>query len=207
MKAVRLKRPSGSWSPPIVDEKVLHRSVVARLRPLDGPFVISEPGIGEGPPRTKAEAVDRFTARLLTSPVGTHLQVRNKAEQGIHGRVVETAPDAANTSGSPGVDLLVGFLNAEFAGQWQQWGIYVYKHIAGSGTWSDHSYVSRGHWCGRAIDVHPNSIAIGDAIVAKATAEPTIAAKLRYVLWRGVPNHYPNHIHWSFDDAGAPGSC
>lgn len=206
MKATRLKRPSGTWAPPIYLEKQLHRSVAARLRPLGGPFVISEPGIGEGPPRAKPEAIDKFTDRLMTSPVGTHLQVRNKAELGIHGRVVEVAPTIVNTTGSPGVDILVGFLNAEFAGDWESWGIYVYKHIANSSTWSDHSYVGTG-WCGRAIDIHPRTVAIGDAIHAKTTSDPNIMAHLRYVLWRGVPNHYPGHLHYSFDDGGAPGPC
>lgn len=206
MKAVRLKRPNGTWSPPIYDEAPLRKSITLRLKPLDGPFQITEPGVGTGPKLITKTAIDRTTNRLLVENPGTHLLTRNAAGKGVHGRVVETQPEPANTQGSPGVDLVVGWLNAEFHGQWEAWGIYVYKHIAGSSSWSDHSYVNNpAHWCGRAIDVHPQTMAIGDLIKAKAMAEPAIANALRYLLWR-VPDHY-DHLHFSMDDPGSPGRC
>jgi hypothetical protein len=173
---------------------------------IQGPVHLSEDGEDWGPDLDRGTGTDRLLTKLQGSQTGHAFRLWNKDKKGVHARVVEVAPEAANTGGSPGVDLLVGFLDEEFTNQWSSLGIYVYKHIAGSGTWSDHSYVGSG-WCGRAIDVHPASIAIGDAIQAKATAEPTIVAKLRYVLWRGVPNHYPGHLHFSFEDGGAPGSC
>lgn len=206
MRGVRLKRPNGTWSPPIFDEDPLRKSVKKRLAPLDGPFVIVEPGVGEGPALVKMEAADRFVNRMMKEPVGTHLKVQNLADKGVHGRVVEVAPSPANTSGSPGVDIVVGFLNAEFSGKWEAWGIYVYKHIAGSSTWSDHSYVNNpANWCGRAIDVHPASMSIGDTIKSRVMAENSITSRLRYLLWR-VPDHY-DHLHFSMEDPGSPGRC
>lgn len=205
MKAVKLKRPNGTWSPPIVREDELERSVRKRLHLLDGPFTITQPGVSSGPPRPKMEAAERFSARLWAGEVGLHLLCQNEANKGVHGRVVESAPTPVNTMGSPGVDLLVGFLNAQFPGRWEQWGIYVYRHIAGSSTWSDHAYVSRPNWCGRAIDIHPDTMTVGDLIKATVQKEPAIMNRLRYVLWR-VPDHY-DHLHFSFDDGGAPGRC
>lgn len=205
MRAVRLKRPSGSWSPPIHDEKALEKSVRARLKTIDGPVSITEPGVGTGPKLTKQIGGDRFVQRLMNESIGTHLLLLNDEKKGIHGRVVDVAPTAANTSGSPGVDLWVGFLHAEFPGQWESWGGYVYKQIAGTSTWSDHAYVSPGHWCGRALDVHPHSMLIGDRIKTATLGEPALAKELRYLLWR-VPSHY-DHVHGSFEDGGYPGRC
>jgi hypothetical protein len=205
MRAIRLKRPNGSWAPPIFDEAPLRRSIHARLRDLEGPFTITEPGVGSGPPRPKGEATERFTNRLQTGHIGLHLQLRNKDDKGIHGRVAETEPTPANTSGSPGVDVVVGFLNATFPGRWEQWGIYSFRNIAGTNTYSDHAYVKRPLWCGRAIDCHANTMATGDEIKKAALSEKAITSRLRYLLWR-VPNHY-DHLHFSLDDDGAPGSC
>lgn len=207
MRAVRLKRPSGKLSPPIFDEAILRRAITMRWKPLVAPIRIDEPGVSIGPERGKPEAKKRFIARLMHEPVGTHLVARDSSHRVVHGRVVQTDPKPADTSGSHGVDLLVGFLNQVFPGQWESWGVYVYKHISGSSTWSDHAYVSIPYWCGRAIDIHPHSVAVGDAIEAAAKAESAIADRLRYVLWRGVPDHYPGHLHFSFEDGGAPGRC
>jgi hypothetical protein len=178
------------------------------MRPLVGPFIIVEPGVGAGPRRSKMESINRYVERLTHEPIGTHLIVKNNEQKGVHGRVVEAAPEPANTSGSPGVDLVVGWLNDQFPGRWENWGCYVYKHIAGSGTWSDHAYVNKNvnpPWCGRAIDVHPDSMGTGDMIKAAAMTEPAITSRLRYLLWR-VPDHY-DHLHFSLDDPGAPGLC
>jgi hypothetical protein len=211
IKAVRLKRPAGTLSKPYLREDELRKAVNARLVKFDEPYHIEEPGVSTGPEKmSKGEIADRFVRRLLTGDVGLHLVINDDFHRHLHGRTVETAPDSANTTGSPGVDLLVGFLNQNFAGQWEQWGIYNFKHISGSTTWSDHAYVNKAAnppWCGRAIDVHPDSVAIGDAIYAAATSEPAIKARLRYCLWRGYADHYPGHLHFSFEDAGAPGSC
>lgn len=211
MRAVRLKRPNGTLSDPYFDEKPLRQSVNRRLGRFTAPLHIEEPGVETGPKKTsKGEIADRFTRRLINGEPGLHLIVRDDTDRRLHGRTVETAPEPANTSGSPGVDLLVGFLNQILPGQWESWGCYVYKHISGSSTWSDHAYVNPNanpSWCGRALDVHPHSIAIGDQIEAKVKAEPALAAKLRYVLWRGVPDHYPGHLHFSFEDGGYPGYC
>jgi hypothetical protein len=208
MKAVRLKRPNGTWSPPIFDETPLRRSVAARTRPLDGPFTLAEPGVGAGPPRPKGDAIEHFTHRLWTGQVGLHLQMRNEADKGVHGRVVDVEPKPADTTGSPGVDLVVGLLNAQFSGQWEQWGIYVFKQIAGSSTYSDHAFVGTTNgrrWCGRAIDCHADTTALGDDMVR--VIENELPSHLRYVLWRGAVGHYPGHFHVSVDDPGYPGRC
>lgn len=212
MRAVRLKRPEGTLSRPYFDEVTLRKSVNARLIHLDEPLNISEPGVDVGPKRNRGEIAQRFTHRLITGNVGLHLVVNDAGDKHLHGRTVETSPEPANTSGSPGVDLLVGFLNQVFPGDWESWGCYVYKHISGSNppVWSDHAYVNPNanpSWCGRAIDIHPHSDAIGDAIEAAAKAEHSIASELRYILWRGVPDHFPGHLHFSFEDGGYPGSC
>jgi hypothetical protein len=209
MKGVRLKRPNGTLSQPYFEQKALRTSVNRRLAKFVEPLQIVEPGVAIGPKReSKGFVAEAFTRRLLAGEVGQHLVIHDSSKLSLHGRTVQTAPDTANTTGSPGVDLLVGFLSQQFPGQWESWGIYVLKHISGSSTWSDHAYVNHAErWCGRAIDIHPHSIAIGDAIEAAAKAEPALVAKTRYILWRGVPDHYPGHLHFSFEDAGAPGSC
>lgn len=211
MEAVRLKKPAGALSKPIFDRSALRKSVNVRLAPFDVPLQIIEPGVRVGPKKmAKGLIAERFTNKLYGGDVGLHLFVRDAHNRTLHGRHVETAPTPANTSGSPGVDLLVGFLMQQFPDQWESWGCYVYKHISGSSTWSDHAYVNpNAHptWCGRALDVHPHSIAIGDAIYNAVTNEPALKAKLRYVLWRGVPDHYPGHLHFSFEDGGYPGRC
>lgn len=210
MKAVRLKRHDGTLSKPFFDEQALRRSVNARLHHFVEPMNIVEPGVVVGPKKNRGEIAARFTQHLITGDVGLHLVVQDASDKRLHGRTVQTAPTPANTTGSPGVDLLVGFLNQVFPGQWESWGCYVYKHISGSSTWSDHAYVNpaaQPPWCGRAIDVHPHSIAIGDDIETRAKAEPSIAHELRYILWRGVPDHFPGHLHFSFEDGGYPGAC
>jgi hypothetical protein len=209
MKAVRLKRPVGTLSQPYFEEKELRKTVNRRLGPFVEPLQIVEPGVQIGPKReSKGFVAEAFTRRLLAGEVGQHLVIHDSTKRSLHGRTVQTAPDAANTTGSPGVDLLVGFLLQEFPGQWDSYGVYSFRHIASSSTWSDHAYVNHAAgWCGRAIDIHPHTIAIGDAIEAAAKAEPTLVAVTRYILWRGVPDHYPGHLHFSFEDAGAPGSC
>jgi hypothetical protein len=208
MEAVRLKKPVGALSDPYFDEHALRKSVNMRLKKFEAPMRIIEPGVEIGPERTsKGEVSEKFTKRLLAGKVGLHLLVRDLHGRQLHGRHVETDPTPANTTGSPGVDLLVGFLNQVFPSQWESWGCYVYKRISGTNTFSDHAYVQPGKWCGRALDVHPHTIPIGDAIEAAVKGEPALARDLRYVLWRGVPNHYPNHLHFSFEDGGYPGSC
>lgn len=208
MRGYRVRRPNGTWVPrPILDDAALERTTHRRMAKVDGPVRLHENGGAPGPWLDRGTGTDRFLAKVERGDVGLAASVLNKDGKGVEARVVQVAPTPADTAGSPGVDLLVGFLNAQFGGQWESWGCYVFKHIAGSSTYSDHAYVLRPKWCGRALDVHPHSIAIGDAIHAAAIAEPAIAAKLRYVLWRGVPNHYPGHLHFSFDDGGAPGRC
>lgn len=208
MKAVRLKRPVGTLSEPYFDKDALRKTVNRRIGKFVEPLQIVEPGVEIGPKReSKGFVAEAFTRRLISGDVGLHLVIHDSTKRTLHGRTVETQPDAANTTGSPGVDLLVGFLNQEFTNQYENWGIFNQRHIANSSIWSDHAYVQRGQWCGRAIDIHPHSIAIGDAIEAAVKAEPALAADLRYVLWRGVPDHYPGHLHFSFEDGGAPGGC
>jgi hypothetical protein len=207
VRAYKLQRPNGTWGDPVLSDRDLEVSVHRRMGRIDGPVHLSEDGGPWGPFIARGTGTDRLLTKTTAADEGHAFRLWNKAGKGVHVRVVNAALVPADTTGSPGVDLMVAFLNANFQGRWSSLGIYVYKRISGSSTWSDHSFVSPGHWCGRAIDVHPSSIAIGDAIVAQGSAEPAIAARLRYVLWRGVPNHYPGHIHWSFDDGGAPGSC
>lgn len=60
-------------------------------------------------------------------------------------RVSGVAPKPAETTGNDNVDRFVGYLNAYWPG-WRNGGICVVKKIAGTNTWSDHSY-------GGAIDV------------------------------------------------------
>jgi hypothetical protein len=156
----------------------------------------------------KGTGTERLIKRAVAADIGYHSGLRNPNNKGVLLRVVQDTPQPANTSGSPGVDIVVGWLNEEFAGKWESWGVYVYKHISGTSTYSDHSYVNhnvRPEWCGRAIDVHPVSMSVGDEIKAAALGEESIVANLRYLLWR-VPDHY-DHLHFSMDDVGAPGSC
>jgi len=211
VEAVRLKKPSGVLSKPFFDKGELRKSVNGRLLKFDIPLQIIEPGVRVGPKKqSKGLIAERFTNKLYGGDTGLHLVVRDAHNRTLHGRHVETDPTPANTSGSPGVDLLVGFFYQTFPNQWESWGNYVYKHISGSSTWSDHAYVNPNanpSWCGRALDVHPHTVAIGDAMLAAALNEPAIKAKLRYVLWRGVPDLCPGHQHWSFEDGGYPGGC
>jgi hypothetical protein len=207
MRAYRLKRPNGTWTPPI-DEQDLDRSVHRRAKVLVGPVRLRENGGKPGVLRTVPAGVDKQLRKAHEGNVGYHSGLLNANGKGILLRVVEDRPQPANTSGSPGVDIVVGFLNAHFAGQWESWGVYVYKNISGSSTPSDHSYVNhnvRPEWCGRAIDVHPHSMLIGDQIKAAVMGEEAIVSNLRYLLWR-VPDHF-DHLHFSMDDPGAPGAC
>jgi hypothetical protein len=207
MRAYRLKRPNGSWTPPI-DEQDFDRSVHRRAKLLEGPVRLRENGGKPGVLRSVPAGVDKLLRKAHEGDVGYHSSLLNAKHHGILTRVVEDEPQPANTSGSPGVDLVVGFMNEHF--EWQSWGIYVYKHIAGSSTYSDHSYVNhnvRPEWCGRAIDIRPEpfTMALGDEVKAALLGEESIVANMRYLLWR-VPDHY-DHIHVSMDDIGAPGSC
>lgn len=207
MRAYRLKRPNDTWTPPIFSDPELDLAVHRRMSRLEGPVRLGEDGGALGPKLTRGSGTERLLDKSHGADVGHWYRLVNAEKKGVWVRVVNVRPTPADTTGSPGVDRLVGFLDTQFKGEWESWGLYVYKHIAGSSTMSDHSYVRKGYWCGRALDVHPYSVAIGDRIHAATTAEPSIMELLRYVLWRGVPNHYPGHLHFSFNDNGAPGYC
>ncbi len=210
MRAYRLKRPAGTWTPPI-NEQDLDRSVHRRAKLMTGPVHIRENGEPPGPVIPVATGVDRLLKRAHAGDVGYRSGLYDTASpRAILLRVVQDAPQPANTSGSPGVDLVVGFMDENYSGHWESWGIYVYKYISGTTTYSDHSYVNhnvRPEWCGRAIDIRPDpfTMAFGDEIKAAILGEESIVASMRYLLWR-VPDHY-DHIHVSMDDPGAPGAC
>jgi hypothetical protein len=180
------------------------------MHPLDGPVRFRENGGEASKLLDKGTGTERLLKRAIEEEVGYRSSVENTNQKGVHLRVVQDKPLPENTMGSPGVDLVVGFMDDMFTGHWESWGCYVYKHIAGTNTYSDHSYVNhnvRPEWCGRAIDIRPDpfSYTLGDSIKAAILGEESIVANMRYLLWR-VPDHY-DHIHVSMADPGAPGAC
>lgn len=211
MKAVRIAPPKDGqpWRPPIIigpnAEDELMAKALRRLKPLEDPFRLRLRGQEPGTRRPRHKAAEHWTAALLDGPVGRVARLFNEDGKGIVGRIVDVDPQPADTIGSPGVDLIVGLLFDLFPGQWENWGIYNFRRIDGSSSWSDHAYVQRGRWCGRALDVHPATSAIGDKQVAAVERE--LGSHLRYVLWRGAVGHFPGHWHASTNDAGNPGAC
>lgn len=79
--------------------------------------------------------------------------------------------------------------------QGENWGVYNCRRIAGSSTWSEHSW-------GAANDIHFDKMSDGDK--AAAWLKKNYGSQLNELLWR-VPSHY-DHIHWSLkpDHTGTP---
>lgn len=91
---------------------------------------------------------ERSRTRMREAPIGTEFHARGEKDERIAMfRVIEVSIiRPIPTSGVYFIDLIAGALNAEFRG-WANWGICVCKRIAGSWTYSDHSYCA-------AIDIN-----------------------------------------------------
>ena len=201
-----------TWSNP-KDVKSASDNVILRQRKHIGKgYEMREIAKNEdwGPERTLEEVKDRLPARLDALRLGETWAVRAKSDDfTVWTRKVHIDPPTVNTPGTDAIDKIYAWLNENFKGRWENWGICVCKHIQGSSSWSQHAYCN-------ALDIG-GSTANLDAIAKAATA----AAKngkipCDQVIWKGwehvhggnVYDHY-DHVHFTGapERSGYPTAC
>lgn len=152
--------------------------------------------------RTLKDTLARAEVKLIASPMGTTVRVRAESDGFIwDSKVVDINPAMViDTPGTDAVDIIVGTVVARFP-KVHSMGIFVCKQISGSSTWSQHSWANAvdmggpGDW---GSDVY---VAYIDKVVNYINKlEAKHMVPVSQVLWRGVANHYPGHVHFS----GAP---
>lgn len=97
-------------------------------------------------------------------------------------------PATAPTYATPAIKVVWREVAERWGGQVVSYGVRSCRYISGTTTWSQHA-------ADNAWDVH-GPIATVDRIAAflrSAAMRPVVAE----VLWRGVPGHYPGHLHVS----------
>ncbi len=154
-----------------------------------------------GPDRTLEEVKDRLPAQLDGLRLGETWAVKSlKDEFTVWTRKVHIDPPVVATPGTDAIDKIYAWLNSNFKGRWENWGICVCKRIQGSTSYSQHAYCN-------AIDLGGTTANL-DAIAKAATAAAK-AGKIPadQVIWKGwehvhggsVYDHY-DHVHLT----GAP---
>jgi hypothetical protein len=186
------------WTDP-KELKDATNAVVTRQRKHVGKgFTMREVAKNEkwGPERTLEEVHTRLPGQLDNLRLGETWAVRAFSDDfTVWTRKVSVEPPVVQTPGTDAIDAIYGWLNGNFKGRWENWGICVCKRISGSSTWSQHAYCN-------AIDIGGSTGNL-DAIAKAATA----AAKsgnipCDQVIWKGwehvhggnVYDHY-DHVH------------
>jgi hypothetical protein len=164
-----------------------------------------------GPDRTLEQVHDRLPGQLNGLKLGETWAVESlKDNYTTLTRKVHVEPPSVQTPGTDAIDKVYGWLQANFKGRWENWGICVCKGIAGyPGVWSQHAYCN-------AIDVGGSTGNLD--VIAKAAIAATRAGKLPIdqVIWRGwehihggkVMDHYDHvHITGRPQRSGHPTAC
>lgn len=187
-----------NWSNPKDVKDASDTVVVRQRRHIGRGYRMREQAKNDawGPILTLSDVHHRLPARLDSIHLGEVWSVKAERDDfTVVTRKVHVDPPSVNTPGTDAIDKIYGWLNGNFKGRWENWGICVCKHISGSTSWSQHAYCN-------AIDVGGSTGNL-DAIAKAATA----AAKdgripCDQVIWRGwehvhggsVYDHY-DHVH------------
>jgi hypothetical protein len=140
--------------------------------------------------------------RLKTAPIGTEFHARGEQDDRIAWvRIIEVSIiRPIDTSGTAYIDLIGGALNGLFRG-WENWGICVCKRVAGTWSYSDHSYCA-------AIDIHHTKAKMAEMAnyfarnAGKYHIAYLIYARQKFVpgsgwsYYSGINPHY-DHVHIS----------
>ena len=198
-------RPDADWDKPRRKRLFVLRRVRGLLKGRGTRFTITREGSSHSITRDLGSTIRRLRARLAKERVGEVYRVRGDAspDRPVAVRVIETAPPPVPTPGIPAVDQFVGYLKDRWDGRWENWGICVCKHIAGTWNWSDHAYCA-------AIDVHGSAdLMAGVAAFAASNAEKlhiTYVIYNRRIWTRAEGWHYysgsdphTDHVHVSFE--------
>jgi hypothetical protein len=116
-----------------------------KLLPETGPYRIREAHeFGEdawGPWRPLNQTLKRVKVRMVNAPLGTKLVIAPTEGDSYTIRKVEIAPPIIDTVGNERIDRIytLVFRNYSFA---QNWGIFNCRPVAGSSTWSQHSWAN-----------------------------------------------------------------
>jgi hypothetical protein len=148
------------------------------------------------PDRTLVEVHDRLPARLNDLKLGETWATKSLADDfTVWVRKVHVDPPSIETPGTDAIDAIYGWLQGNFKGRWENWGICVCKRISGSSSWSQHAYCN-------AIDVGGSTGNL--SAIAKAAVAAARAGKIPcdQVIWQGwehlhggrVYDHY-DHVH------------
>jgi hypothetical protein len=148
---------------------------------------------GWGAPRQDwQEACSQFADALKKNGVGdTRVMKDVPTDAKIAVRKVEI-PDVdyptISSNATPRVKAFVKPVWDEFP-QLTSWGVFNCRHIAGSSSWSEHSWAD-------AIDLHAPSMVYGDQVYRWCMSNKG-RFDITRVLWR-VASHY-DHLHVDFD--------
>lgn len=136
--------------------------------------------------RSIADLMVRVPRKMVGLRVGDMLKVDlEQSSWTLDIRRVDIAPKIPNTPGTDPIDVIYYEVMKKFSGV-QNWGMCNCRRIDGTSTWSQHA------WC-NAWDLHA-SIATTDAIYHYLETNKG-RLKISHILWRGVPGHYPGHLH------------
>jgi hypothetical protein len=163
-----------------------------------------------GPELDLSQMKSRLPGRLDSLRVGETWATKALSDDfTVWTRKVEVDPPVVNTPGTDAIDKIYSWLNGNFKGRWENWGICVCKRISGSSSYSQHAYCN-------AIDLGgstANLDAIAKAAVA-AAKKGTIPCD--QVIWKGwehihggsVYDHY-DHVHLTGapQKSGYPTAC
>lgn len=187
------KYPNGSTGPKTKPLSLLDSRdrVVGRLRKHKGSgFQVRSTEEDFTVIRTLEEIHDLYASKMRGIQVGGSFIFRSVEDDfRMVARKVEITPPSVNTEGNDDIDKIYTWLQANFKGQWMNWGICVCKRInhSSSEPWSQHS------WC-NAIDVGISTMATGDRIYNALNIQRLNGnLPIGTMLWR-VPDHY-THIH------------
>jgi hypothetical protein len=201
-----------NWSNPKNVKEASNNIVVRQRKHIGKGFTMREQAKNErwGPERSLEEVATRLPGNLDGLRLGeTWATKALKDDFTVWARKVHIEPPTVNTPGTDAIDKVVAWLNGNFKGRWENWGICVCKRIANSSSWSQHAYCN-------AIDIGGSTGNL-DAIAKAATA----AAKngkipADQVIWKGwehvhggnVYDHYDHvHITGKPQRAGSPTAC
>jgi hypothetical protein len=192
-----------NWTDPKDVKDASSAVIVRQRRHIGGGYRMREQAKGEdwGPERTLEEVAGRLPARLDALRLGETWAVKALGDGfTVWTRKVHIDPPVIQTPGTDAIDAIYTWLNGNFKGRWENWGICVCKRISGSSTWSQHAYCN-------AIDVGGSTANLDAIAKAATTAAKNGKLPCDQVIWRGweqvhggsVYDHY-DHVHLT----GAP---
>src|SRR5580765_1851518 len=192
-----------NWSNPKNVKEASNMVVVRQRKHLGKGYRMREVAKNEdfGPILSLKECAQRLPARLDGLRLGEVWSTKSeKDEFTVWARKVHIDPPVMQTPGTDAIDKVYAWLQGNFKGRWENWGICVCKRISGSSSWSQHAYCN-------AIDIGGSTGNL-DAIAKAATA----AAKsgkipCDQVIWRGWEHVHGGNVY-DHDDhvhiTGAP---